>query len=192
MTLIHGESPNPCDGPCVSANELISIFYDDASELGKFQRVDPSMVPSYYQELLNHTNHMTVTVEKHHSDSVDVEVLRSDVVQDHYRREILLRTHRQRQVVQYGIVRLNMRFLSKQPRDEILAQQKPLGRVLIEHDVLREIELFDLLRVVCGPVLARFFDVLPGRVTFGRTALLHCDDEPAIELLEIVSPDSPS
>jgi hypothetical protein len=49
--------------------------------------------------------------------------------------------------------------------------------------------LFDLLRVECGPVLAKLFGVPIGTTTYGRTALLYCDEDPAIELLEIVTPE---
>jgi chorismate-pyruvate lyase len=183
---------NACDGPCISAAELIEIYYDEPSLLGSFERVESGTVPEVYRDLLDHSKHMTVTVESHHADRVDVDVLRSDIVQQIYRREILLKTHRSGCVVQYGIVRLNTKYLADSPRNEILAQEKPLGRVLIEHNVLREIELFDLLRVECGPVLADFFDVEPGTVTYGRTAIIHCDHEPAIELLEVVRPESES
>ena len=180
---------DPCREPCVSAVELIGIYYQQPDQLGKFEQVSRGSVPEAYRELLDHTDHMTVTVESHHADRVDVQVLQSDISGDHYRREILLRTHSQQKVVQYGIVRLNMTLLSEKPRDEILAQKKPLGRVLIEHDVLREIQLFDLLRVECGPVLAKLFGVPIGTTTYGRTALLYCDEDPAIELLEIVTPE---
>ena len=180
----------PCDNPCISASELIETYYPDPSLLGRFERVESATIPIVYRRLLDHSNHMTVTVESYHSDQVDVEVLRSDFVGDHYRREILLKTHRSQRVVQYGIVRLNTKYLSDQPRNEILEQRKPLGRVLIEHEVLREIELFDLLRVECGPVLAKFFQVEPGTVSYGRTALIHCNHEPAIELLEVVRPET--
>lgn len=172
--------------PCVSISEMVYIFYEDALELGQFKQIDHAFVPDVYQKLLNHTKHMTVTVEDHHQDQVGVQVLRSEMVGNHYCREILLHTLHDRKVVQYGIVRLNTRFLAQEPLQEILQQQKPLGRVLIEHDVLREIELFDLLEVQCGPVLAQLFHVPERTLTYGRTALLHCDREPAIELLEIV------
>jgi chorismate-pyruvate lyase len=189
LSPIGDRSTNPCAGRCVSASELISIYYPNQDRLGIFVQVDRLVVPGLYRSLLDHTNHMTVTVESHHRDRVNVEVLQSDIQGEHYRREILLRTLQSNRVVQYGIVRLNLKFLSEKPRDEILAQKKPLGRVLIEHNVLRQIELFDLLRVKCGPVLANHFDVPLGTETFGRTALLHCDDEPAIELLEVVAPE---
>jgi len=184
------KSHESCDGPCISASELIDIYYQEPSELGHFERVPSESVPAVYRTLLDHSNHMTVTVESYHEDSVDVEVLRSDILDGHYRREILLRVHGSKQVVQYGIVRLCTRFLADKPRNEILGQRKPLGRVLIEHNVLREIELFDLLRVRCGPQLAKYFGVDEGTYTYGRTALIHCDQEPAIELLEVVRPES--
>ncbi len=189
QTPFDESSIDPCNGRCISAGELIDIYYDDPSLLGRFDDVESTAIPQVYRDLLDHSNHMTVTVESHHSDSVDVEVLRSDVVHDIHRREILLRTHRDRKVVQYGIVRLNTKYLANEPRKEILAQRKPLGRVLIEHNVLREIELFGLLKVACGPLLAKFFDVQPGTITYGRTALIHCNHEPAIELLEVVRPN---
>jgi chorismate-pyruvate lyase len=178
-----------CEGTCISAAELIGIYYQDSSLLGRFEQVENQTIASVYRNLLDHTNHMTVTVESHHGDAVDVQVLRSDVSGVHYRREILLRTRKTNVVVQYGIVRLNTRFLADKPRNEILEQRIPLGRVLIENNVLRKIELFDLLRVECGPILAEFFGVPVGTVTYGRTALIHCDDEPAIELLEVVRPE---
>lgn len=189
QTPFDESSIGPCDGRCISASELIEIYYNDPSALGQFENADHETIPAVYRDLLDHRKHMTVTVEAHHADKVDVEVLRSDVVDGLYRREILLRTHRSGTVVQYGIVRLNTKYLANAPRDEILAQRKPLGRVLIEHDVLREIELFDLLRVQCGPVLARLFQVEVGTQTYGRTALIYCNREPAIELLEVVRPE---
>jgi chorismate-pyruvate lyase len=168
-------SDQSCQGNCVSAEELIGIFYKDSGELGTFRRVASDVLPEVYRRLLSHANHMTVTVEEHHGDEVDVEVLRSDTESHRYRREILLRTHRANRVVQYGIVRLNTNYLEESPRNEILAQKKPLGRVLIEHNVMREIELFDLFEVTT--------------VTYGRTALLYCNQDPAIELLEVVAPE---
>ncbi len=53
---------------------------------------------------------MTVTVERFHRDSVDVQVLRDELRETVYHREILLKTHHAGVVVQYGIVRLYPRF----------------------------------------------------------------------------------
>jgi chorismate-pyruvate lyase len=177
-----------CGDECLTAESLVGIYYEESRDLATFQYVPAVEVPQPYRDLLAHENHMTVTVEGFHRDTVDVEVLRDEFQGSVYHREILLRTHHTGVVVQYGIVRLFPRFLPEQPLQEILARQKPLGRVLIEHDVLRHIELFDLLQIRCGKVLADFFSVPIGTKTYGRTAILHCNNEPAIELLEIVRP----
>ncbi len=172
----------------VSLDSLIAVYYSDPKELGAFQSVSATATPAGYNHLLNHNHHMTVTVEAFHRDSVNVKVLRSSKNATHYCREILLTLQKSNRVVQYGIVRLNLATIAEAPRAEILEEKKPLGRVLIEHQVLREIELFDLVRVTCGSALARLFSVAEGTTTFGRTAMIYCDREPAIELLEIVAP----
>lgn len=173
---------------CVSAASMVEIFYADPRELGTALSCTADDVPEPYRSLLAHTNHMTVTVERFHHDSVKVDVLQSKIEDDLYCREILLLTQSSSLVVQYGIVRLNTRFLPPEPRDEILAQKKPLGRVLIEHDVLRKIELFELLQFRAGKRLAELFSIPIGTPVYGRTAMLYCNNEPAIELLEIVRP----
>jgi len=172
----------------VSLDSLIAVYYPEPSKLGVFQSVNASATPADYNHLLNHTHHMTVTVEAYYGDSVNVKVLRSSRNATHYCREILLTLQKSNRVVQYGIVRLNLATIAEAPRTEILEEKKPLGRVLIEHQVLREIELFDLVKVNCGSALARLFSIAEGTTTFGRTAMIYCNKEPAIELLEIVAP----
>ena len=97
---------------------------------------------------------MTVTVEAHHHDSVDVEVLARQVTPTHYARKIILRRSHDRHVVQYGIMRVNFAYLAPQVRDEIVAEGTPLGRILINHHVLRSIHLESLWRVEAGEDLA--------------------------------------
>ncbi len=167
---------------------LIGLFYDARESLGRFHLAEHLDMPEPYASLLAHNRHMTVTVEAFHHDAVSVQVLRSQRQGDSYSREIVLSTQRTGDLVQYGIVRLHLQRISDAPKREILEEKKPLGRVLIEHQVLREVELFDLWRIQCGAVLAHVFSVPLDTITFGRTAMIHCDGEPAIELLEIVRP----
>ncbi len=171
-------------------DDLISLFYDDSDSLGEFELVLPRECPKIYQELLDHSAHMTVTVERHHGDKVDVEVLSESWSGDHYQRKILLRRHSDRQIVQFGIVRVALAKLPSTVRTEVIEGSTPLGRVLIEHDVLREVHLINVWKVRCGSDLARNFSVDQGEVTYGRTARILVESEPAIELLEIVAPEA--
>jgi chorismate-pyruvate lyase len=168
---------------------LIRLFCNDPTELGEFKKCDKSTVPAAYRALLAHDAHMTVTVEQRHGCPVTVEVLESYESQTHYVRKILLRRTSDNRVVQYGIVRLKLDAIDAEARREILARQIPLGRVLIQHNVMRHVELLDVWNVRCGDELAKYFDVASGHETYGRTALIYCNAEPAIELLEIVAPE---
>jgi chorismate-pyruvate lyase len=193
----------------VDLSELISQFYASPETLAKFQSV-PS-VPAPFDELLDHNHHMTVTVERFHGDLVNVIVHRSRSVCESgesvwhsdpamtaaqrlvtakstvsYSREITLATQGSGDVVQYGIVRLNPAMLKREVWLEIAGGKIPLGRVLIEHNVLRSVQLCKLWKVESGIALSQFLGTDVGEIVYGRTALINCDGKPAIELLEIV------
>jgi chorismate-pyruvate lyase len=170
---------------------LIGLFYNSPAELGQFKQAAPETLRQPYHSLLVHNHHMTVTMEAFHNSPVKVRVLEAKRDGDHYQRRILLARETDQHIVQFGIVRLNFEFLSQAVREEIESQTVPLGRILIKHDVLRQIELMALWRVQPGPDLCRLFGVPAdpaGQFTYGRTAIIHCNGQPAVELLEISAP----
>lgn len=175
--------------PAVELDELIALFYREAGDLGQFARCLPQDCPASYSDMLDHEEHMTVTVERRHAATVDVQVLESRLTASHYIRKIVLRRKSDQRVVLFGIVRLALAALQPAVRNEIMDQKIPLGRVLILHNVLRHVQLNALWRVVCAHELAKLFETQAGTITYGRTAVIYCDGEPAVELLEIVSPE---
>ena len=72
---------------------LLNLFYPDTGQLGQFQEVTSSQLPAHYAALLDHNEHMTVTVEEFHQSLVDVHVLATQVDETHYARKILLSRH---------------------------------------------------------------------------------------------------
>src|SRR5690606_19871931 len=136
----------------------------------QFEELLISRVPEPYRELLAHTEHMTVTVEQCHKCPVDVHVHDTLITPTHYARKISLTRQRDGAVVQFGIMRVNHGVLSPGVRQEIEAQQTPLGRILIQHDVLRKIHLMSLWQVIPGPDLCRIFGLAAPQTTYGRAA----------------------
>lgn len=170
----------------VELQSLIGVFFGDVDKLGEFRAVSADEISEPQRSLLNHDMHMTVTVEKFHSSLVDVEVLDKNRDKNFYTREILLRRQSDKAVVQYGIVRLNFDFLDDNVVAEIEAQETPLGRILISHNVLRRVKLLSLYEIKAGQRLSEFLRLSDEQKCYGRTALIFCDDNPAIELLEVV------
>jgi hypothetical protein len=169
-------------------DHLAGLFYSDLAELGTFEEVLVVNTPEPYRRLLAHHEHMTVAVERYHCSPVDVEVLEAQRDGDFYSRKILLHCRTNDAIVLFGVPRLNLKLLDEDVRREILSQNTPLGRVLIEHNVMREVQLGSLYRVEPGPDLCRMFRLQSPQTTYGRTAFIYLDGYLAIELLEIVAP----
>jgi chorismate-pyruvate lyase len=150
--------------------------------------IPPDEVPEPYYGLLVHHHHMTVTVEAHYGRPVDVRVLEAHHAGNSYSREILLELQGTSQVVQFGIARINLACCSESVRAAILEGKTPLGRILIEHGVLRTIEPTAFLHIEPGPKLVEWFGLARPRQTYGRMGVIFCDDRPAIAVLEILAP----
>src|ERR1051325_4522195 len=136
---------------------------------------------------------MTVTVEAVHRDRVDVRILERHPRDDSDARRLPLTKQRTGEGVQFGIARIRLQYCAEPVRAAILEGKTPLGRILIENDVLREIVPMAFLRVMPGPAITEWFGPRLGLVvTYGRLGAIHCDEKPAIEVLEIVAPIPPS
>lgn len=153
--------------------------------------VQPDQIPFPEDQLLVHHGHMTEVLEKHHGSGVAVHVLEEhlDETGDVYTRKISLTPRDEPgKVVEWGIVRMDFRYMAPEVRDEILAKQLPLGAVLIKHNVLRRIKPRWFLRFPEGGPVLRLFGPpsVGGGAAYGRVGTIYFNDEPAIEVLEIV------
>ncbi len=165
---------------------LLDLFYSTDSMPGNFKNVSVESLTPVAAKLLAHDHHMTVTLEQHHGCSVDVHVLESRIEGNHYARKITLTRQSDKAVVMFGVVRMDRTVFDEAVRDEIESQRTPLGRVLIDHNVLRSVKLSRLYQIQSAGDLVDAFGVDADRVCFGRTAMIYCDGAEAIELLEIV------
>lgn len=176
--------------PIIELQELVGLFPEpDGKPLyTAAEHVAREATPEPYHRMLVHEHHMTITMEAYHDCTVDVEVVESRFENDLYLRKILLRKSGTDQVVQMGVVRFNFDFVTDAVRKEILDQKTPLGRVLIQHNVLRHIDLGAIIKFTAGEGLCRYLPMKPGEQTFGRMATIFCNGAPAVDLLEISSP----
>jgi chorismate-pyruvate lyase len=171
-----------------SVARLASLFYDDLAELGRFEPVSPSQLPDEYRALLAHNDHMTVTLEAANDSLVDVRVLAEWQDEASYARNSLLTRQRDGAVLQFGIMRIWLADLPAAACDEITVKRMPLGRVLVNHNVLRQVELITLWRILPGATLRRYLQLSAGQTVYGRSAQILVDDRPTVQMLEIVAP----
>jgi hypothetical protein len=148
--------------------------------------VQPENIPNPQDELLVHHQHMTVVLEKHHGKPVQVQVLEESIEGNFYRRKISLTPIGSEKVVEWGIVRLDLRYMPKNVAAEIREKRTPLGAILIKHKVHRRVKPRYFLRFPDGSAVLKLFAPEPQGLLYGRLGTIYCDNEPCIELLEIV------
>lgn len=173
--------------PLTELEKLTKLFPGGDRLIAKADHIPASQTPEPYKQLLVHEQHMTVTMEAFHHSPVSVRIL--DRLHDGniYARKIVLTADTTGRVVQFGLVRFNFSYVTEQVSREILAGQTPLGRILINHNVLRHIDLGAILRITPGDGLRELFGGR-GNVTYGRLATIFCNQQPAVDLLEVSVP----
>lgn len=187
--------------PLRRALTLAQLFCS-AEEFGVVRSVSPDEVPEPARTLLDHRSHMTVAMERFHGGDVRLRVVArledawkqcsNDGI---YAREILLETQTG-QCVQFGIVRIDLTHLDPATADAIRGARRPLGRILIDAGMLREVHAVKLLQIVPGPHLRDLLwggscqpgDMADASPLYGRVAEIQLDGRPTVELLEIVAP----
>lgn len=177
--------------PPFTLDDLFALF-PARSDRPDTETVPADSVPEPYKGLLVHTHHMTVTVERFYGDAVDVRVLDARHAGDFYARKILLALRGTGRVVQFGIVQIDLSFLSPVVREEIIGQKTPLGRVLIRHNVLRTVRPVVYFRALVSPAMCDWFGLREPLPTYGRLGVIYTDHQPAIRVAEIMAPVSPA
>ncbi|MFV0445948.1 MAG: hypothetical protein ACK5Q5_20410 [Planctomycetaceae bacterium] len=187
-TLYILANPGSAVNPLDELRTLLSLFPEGPELMTSVQYIPKTQTPEPYKKLLSHDLHMTVAMEEYHGCPVDVHVLKQRLDDDIYLRQIILTRRSDGKPVQFGIVRFAFEYVSPEVREEILAGQTPLGRILINHDVMRQVDLGAILEFTAGPGLAAALQMPVGGKTYGRLATLFCNHKPAVDLLEISCP----
>jgi hypothetical protein len=170
-----------------SASRLASLFYDELDKVGRFEPIAVDDLPPDPRTLLAHPEHMTVALESFHGCPVAVHVVAEWSDESSYARASVLSRQSDRRIVQFGMMRIWLGDLPEQAQQEIKSRQVPLGRVLIDHNVLREVELITLWEIKPGPVLNEHLKLKSDGPLYGRSAQILVDDRPTVQLLEIVN-----
>lgn len=146
-------------------------------------------MPEPYRGLLVHDVDMTSTLERHHAEAIELEVLERCLEGDVLYREVVLLGESSRRPVEFGAIRIDLAAFAPAARERILEGRKPLGAILARHEVpyvsrprlyfsLRSDALIDRALRLDGPV------TLYGR----RNVLADPGGRMLAEVVEILPP----
>ena len=187
MTIARSKPIAECVSPREALGELSRGFSGAETLEFDCEEVTADSMPLRSRELLVHKKHMTRILQEHYGRPVSVHVVERHHAEPSYGRKIFLTLEETTRVVQYGLVRLDFRYMSTKVKTEILGEGIPLGAVLINHNVLRRIEPRWFLRFPAGSPVLAWFNGQSADPLYGRLGTIYCNHEPAIEVLEIVT-----
>jgi chorismate-pyruvate lyase len=173
--------------PSYELKKLTSLFPEGNALFDRAEHIPAAITPEPYKRLLVHDNHMTETMEEFHHSPVVVKVLDRKLEGEIYSRKILLERSNDSRVVQFALVQFDLSVVQSAVRDEILSERTPLGRILINYNVLRHVNMGAILQITAGPAFARLCGCPAGEITYGRLATIFCDQRPAVDLLEVAA-----
>jgi len=152
------------------------------------EHIPDSSAPEPYKALLVHNDHMTAMMERFYGSRVDVRVLARRIDGTAYSRKIILVRQDTGAVVQFALAQFDLNAVSDGVRQEILGEQVPLGRVLINHRMNCQIEVNAILKVTVGTGLSELLHSPVNVVTYGRVARILCNGTPTFDVIEVSAP----
>lgn len=149
------------------------------------ETTESSALPPWATELLVHREHMTTRLGARYGGPIRLSIIEERRADEVYSRLVGLRPAQSERVVEVGICRVRLGLMSDAVRAEITTGERPLGDILIRHEVMRAIEPRWYWRFSKGSALARPFGE-PAIEGCGRVGVIYCGSALAIEVLEVV------
>jgi hypothetical protein len=187
VNLLRTQPLAECDSAVEALRELSSGFVgSDALELD-MAVVDPPEIPEPLRRLLVHEKHMTLALTSHYGAFLELAVKEMHYEGHLYSRKINLVIPREHKIIEYGLVRLDLRFVPEEVWREILQMRAPMGEILLRYNILQRVQPRWFLRFDPGNAVLRWYGARVDHPLYGRMGTIFCNGEPAVEVLEIVT-----
>lgn len=155
--------------------------------LPNFRFLRGDEVPYPYRSLLVHTNDMTPTLAAFHHSRLSLEVHEHESTEAFVIRLVTLHAVSNQAPVEYGAIAIQLGGLPPEVAAEVVAGQKPLGRLLGEYGIEHRGAPVAYFSVPADEQIARALHQEPGEVLYGRcNQLLDGDGMVFADIVEIL------
>jgi chorismate-pyruvate lyase len=167
---------------------FIGFYADAKAKPPATAAIDGAQMPEPYRSLLVNDGDMTPTLEQFHRCKLHLQIMGRVHAGDEYRRQVLL-LDPQNRPVEFGAIRIHLDVLLPAVQKLVLAGQRPLGGVLIEHSVPHRSSPSAYFSVIGDELINRALGVSKPCTLYGRCNTLTANDGRVIaEVVEILPP----
>ena len=175
------------------SNELSPLLATSHLGAVPLSWIPATEIPQPYQKLLVHDHDMTSELAAFHGDSISLTVLRSQLKDPIYLREVTLHATTTGKLVEYGLIEILLDSFPPELRPRILAGDTPLGAILTTSGLPFRSEPQGYFTLPAQSLATIFPHSPTGKILFGRYNHLVGDDSNIFaRILEILplTPDS--
>ncbi len=157
--------------------------------LPAIERVEGSVIPQPYRDLLVHDRDMTPTLEAFHGELIHLRVMSRDAPSGILFREVVLVTTASAKPVEFGAIRIRLDGFGASAREMIREGLLPLGTILKRENVPHLSDPQRYLRVEPDQVVAQALELDGREPLYGRHNLISGEDGRVLaEMVEILPP----
>lgn len=138
--------------------------------------IQTNEVPQPYQKLLVHDHDMTSELAAFHGDSISLTVIRSQLNDPMYLREVTLHAATTGAAVEYGLIEILLDSFPPELRPRILAGDTPLGTILTTSGFPFHSEPQGFFTLPSQTLESIFLQSPSGKILFGRYNHLVTDE----------------
>jgi chorismate-pyruvate lyase len=152
-------------------------------------RVEGSDVPEPYRTLLVHQRDMTPTLAEAYGRSIHLRLIRKELRDEVYSRQIILETEGSGEVVLFGAIEIHLAHFPALARELVLEGKQPLGSILESHGVPHASRPEAYFRVASDAVIERALRLSAPHVLYGRRNVLwNASGHALAHVVEILPP----
>ena len=181
--------PKPRRFELTAAHPLDEFYARAGQPLPPLTHIDAEALPEPYKTLLAHRNDMTPTLERFHQRNIHLRVLGRERRGNEYFREVVLLLDDIDEPVEFGAIRINLHLFSHTVREQILAEQRPLGHILEENKTPHRSRPSAFLRLASDGLINAALKLSGAQLLYGRhNTLLDPEGRALAEIVEILPP----
>ena len=186
MNIVRDQSLLPGES---AAYPLDEFYARSGLALPPMDHIEGEAVPEPYRSLLVHDRDMTSTLESFHQSGIHLRLVSQQQRGEDYFREVVLVLDGSETPVEFGAIRIDLGCFPAKAREQILAAQFPLGRILKDHGLEYRSHPKSFLRIASDKTINRFLGLNGANVLFGRRNTLRtAEGRSMAEIVEILPP----
>ena len=167
----------------------LDLTYSAISQpLPKVEVLTSDTLGQPYDELLNHKNDMTETLENFYQQKLHLHVLEHQENGETLMRQVSLNLP-DNTPVEFGAIRIYLSHFDPLSRDLILKGEKPLGAILQENHIIHRANPKTFFRIWSDAIIENALNLKDSCWLFGRQNVhLDSNDNTLAEIIEILPP----